>query len=129
MKKSYLCPECRAVLNPNKKLIFVVRNGEARGLMLLSARPGDYRLIVDENLPLESGDLCEFHCPVCSASLTSRRHDQFCELLMDKGELVPSLVEFSRVYGKHATFILDGRDLTAFGEDADDFETTNFFGA
>ena len=128
MKKSYLCPECRAVLNPNVKVVFV-RNGDARGLILLSAQPGDYRLIVDEDFPLEKGDLCEFHCPVCSASLTSKRHDHFCELLLDKGEHVPSLVEFSRVYGEHATFILDGRDLTAFGEDAEEFDGTNFFGA
>jgi hypothetical protein len=129
MKKSYLCPECRSVLNPHEKLIFVVRNGEHRGLILLSAKPGDYRLIVDEDFPLQKGDLCEFFCPVCGSTLTSQSHEHFCELLLDKGEPVPSLVEFSRVYGKHATFILDGRDMTAYGEDIDDFEGINFFGA
>ncbi|MBU0740716.1 hypothetical protein KKG45_10590 [bacterium] len=129
MKKAYICPHCKAVLNPNVKIIFVVDDGKHRGLILLSARPGDYRLIVDPNFPLVKGEKATFHCPVCDASLTSRVNENFVEIQLDHGGIEPSTVEFSRVFGEQATFILDGTEMTAFGEDADDFGDVNFFGS
>ncbi len=128
MKKSYLCPHCRAVLNPNVKIVLAVDAGGERGLVLLSAKPGDYRFIADPRLGLREGTFCEFFCPVCSASLTSPADDHFAELLLDRGEGEPGRVEFSRVFGEHATFIVDGRDVTAYGENADDYRNVNFFG-
>jgi len=129
MKKVYLCPHCKAVLNPNVKIIFIVDDGENRGLLLLNAKPGDYRLIVDPNFPLVKGEKATFHCPVCDKSLISRVNDNFVEIMLDQGDAKPSTVEFSRVFGEHATFIIDGKELTAFGEDADDFGDVNFFGS
>ena len=41
----------------------------------------------------------------------------------------PRRVEFSRIYGKNATFIFDEEDVVAFGDDADDLGLGNFFGA
>jgi hypothetical protein len=38
-------------------------------------------------------------------------------------------VEFSRVYGTHATYVFDGDEITAYGDDAEDFSPPNFFGA
>ena len=129
MKKSYLCPHCKAVLNPNVKIIFVVNDGERRGLILLSAKPGDYRLIADPGFPLTKGKPVVFHCPVCDTSLTSAANDHFVEIMLDQGDPKMSTVEFSRVFGEHATFILDGKEMTSFGEDADDYGDVNFFGS
>jgi len=129
MKKTYVCPHCRAVLNPNVKIIFVVDDGTKRGLMLLSAKPGDYRLIVDPNFPLVQGQKATFHCPVCDAALTSALSDGFVEILLDQGEAELSKVEFSRVFGEQATFIVDGKEVTAYGDDADDYGDINFFGS
>ncbi len=129
MKKTYYCPHCNAVLNPNEKVIFVVDDGEHRGLMLLSAKPGDYRLIVDPNFPLIEGTAVDFSCPVCTASLISKANENFVELRLDQGGSHMSTVEFSRIFGEHATFIIDGRELFRFGEDAEDYEDVNFFGS
>lgn len=129
MKKVYLCPHCRAVLNPNVKIIFVVDDGKRRGLILLSAKPGDYNMIVDPSFTLADGSLANFHCPVCDKSLTSPVNENFVEILLDQGGPRPSTVEFSRIFGEHATFIIDGKELTSFGEDADDFDDVNFFGS
>lgn len=128
MNKNYLCPHCRAVLNPNVKVVFVVESGDHRGLMLLNARPGDYGLIADPGFPLEEGQAAVFRCPVCDADLASATAPEFAEILRvdDAGREVR--VEFSRVYGRHATFIVDGREVTAFGEDAEDCGDLNFFG-
>jgi len=38
-------------------------------------------------------------------------------------------VEFSRILGTHATFIVDGDDVTPYGKDVEDTNSTNFFGA
>jgi len=128
MRKNYLCPHCRAVLNPNVKVVFVVESGDRRELMLLNARPGDYGFIADPGFPMVEGRAVVFRCPVCDADLASASAPEFAEILRvdDGGREVR--VEFSRVYGRHATFIVDGREVTAFGEDAEDFEDLNFFG-
>jgi len=129
MKKTYLCPHCNAVLNPNEKIIFIVDDGENRGLMLLSAKPGDYRLIVDQNFTLEKGRMATFSCPICSHSLTSAVNDKFAEIKLNQGGSALSTVEFSRVFGEHATFIIDGQEMAVYGEDADDMGDVNFFGS
>lgn len=128
MNKNYVCPHCRAVLNPNVKIVFVVERGDHRGLMLLNARPGDYGLIADPEFPLREGEKATFRCPVCDADLTSPASDEFVEIIQVQEGGHEAKVEFSRVYGRHATFIVDGREVTAFGEDADDFGGVNFFG-
>jgi hypothetical protein len=129
MKKTYFCPHCNAVLNPNEKVIFIVDDGERKGLILLSAKPGDYRLIADQNFILEKGRAATFSCPVCTRSLTSAVNDKFAEIKLDQGAPTLSTVEFSRVFGEHATFIIDGREMASYGEDADDMEDVNFFGS
>ena len=128
MKKNYLCPHCRAVLNPNVKIIFVVAREGRRGLMLLNARPGDYGLIVGDDFQLNDGEFVDFHCPVCDVDLVSGSSRHFAEIVMSEGKAEEVKVEFSRIYGEHATFIVDGRDVTSFGENAHDFDDINFFG-
>ncbi len=129
MKKTCFCPHCNAVLNPNEKVIFIVDDGERKGLILLSAKPGDYRLIADQNFALKKGRAATFSCPVCSQSLTSAVNDKFVEIKLDQGGSALSTVEFSRVFGEHATFIIDGREMASYGEDADEMGDVNFFGS
>ena len=128
MKKRFLCPHCDAVLNPNVKIVFAVRKGEARGLMLFNTKPGDYAFIADPRFELEEGETVDFLCPVCASDLTSSADDHFVEILLDQGDGALSKVEFSRVFGEHATFIVDGKHMQSFGEDAHDFDDINFFG-
>ena len=129
MKTVFRCPHCAHILNPNVKVILGATIGERRGLVLLSPEPGDFKLIADPELPMREGEMARFHCPVCAASLISEKNDHFCELIMEKGDPKPGILEFSRVFGEHATFIIDGRKVIAHGEDADSFEDVNFFGS
>ncbi|HPF36402.1 MAG TPA: hypothetical protein P5571_05665 [Candidatus Krumholzibacteria bacterium] len=128
MNKNYLCPHCRAVLNPNVKVVLVAERNDRRALLLLNARPGDYGFIADPSFPLDEGEPALFRCPVCGADLTSPSSSEFAELIQVEDGGHEARVEFSRVYGRHATFIVDGREVTAFGEDADDYDDLNFFG-
>jgi uncharacterized protein YbaR (Trm112 family) len=128
MREIFRCPHCKHVLNPNIKIILAAKVGHSRGLVLLSPVPGDYQFIADPELPIQDGEMASLCCPVCSESLVSPNNKQLCELIMEKGGPQKSRLQFSRVFGEHATFIIDGQHVEAFGENADDYNDVNFFG-
>jgi len=68
-------------------------------------------------------------CPVCAENLTSPKNKDFCELALVTIGHQDRLVEFSRIFGKHATFIIDGDDVSSYVDDDDDLDMLNFFGA
>lgn len=131
MKNIYACPHCETVLNPSVKILLVVTYKKQKGMILLSPQPGNFHFICDPSLEgeLDAGALVTFSCPVCSADLTSPRDDEYVELNLLNPGRDPRRVEFSRIYGKHATFIIDGDDVASFGPDVEDPSSTNFFGS
>ena len=131
MKNTFVCPHCQGVLNPSVKLLLVAVNKDRKGMVLLSPQPGNYKYLCDESLQdaFHPGDTITFSCPLCAKSLTSTGNPQFVHLELHTTSHSPRRVEFSRIFGTHATFIIDSGEVTAFGEDAGDFESPNFFGA
>jgi predicted RNA-binding Zn-ribbon protein involved in translation (DUF1610 family) len=129
MKWKYACPHCKAVLNPNIKIILRLRRGKRQGLILISPRPGNYKIICDDSFGqhLKDGELSEFSCPVCNAVLTSRASRNLAELLLLQPN-GPRRIQFSRVFGEHATFILNGEKVIPYGEHAAVYDEINFFG-
>ena len=130
MKNLYVCPHCGAVLNPNVKIILVVHHRGRRGLILLSPQPGNFKFVLDPGVEatLKPGVAVTFACPACAVDLTSRADRQFAELNLVVPGQEPRRVEFSRRYGTHATFIVSGDQVKAYGEDVDDYRRINFFG-
>lgn len=131
MKNTYLCPHCGTVLNPSVKILLVARHHDRRGLLLLSPQPGNFKYVCDRSLEegLKPGDVVAFSCPVCTFDLTSVADHRFAELVLRTPGHADRKVEFSRAYGTHATYVIDGRSATSFGEDSTDGDPTNFFGA
>ena len=129
MKRSYYCPECRAVLNPNVKVILAAYRSETRGLVLLSPQPGNYQAIISDDLPMRAGDLVEFHCPVCGHLLTASHDENLAEMDFRFSTGLEGKVYFSRRYGEHATYFVASDDVRAFGEHVNDSGGVNFFGA
>ena len=131
MKNLFVCPHCEAVLNPSVKVLLKVSYRKKQGLILLSPQPGNFEFICDKSIAdvIKPGSTVSFSCPVCQADLTSARDKKFAELRMNGRGGHRRRIEFSRVYGTHATFIIDGDEVTAYGDDSDDFAKTNFFGA
>jgi predicted RNA-binding Zn-ribbon protein involved in translation (DUF1610 family) len=130
MKWKYACPHCKAILNPNVKIVLAVRRGRKRGLILLSPRPGNYKSICDSDFSdmMEEGTLVDFACPACGELLTSRASRKLAELLLLVPDQKDKRIQFSRIYGEHATFILNGETVTPYGEDAGLYDEVNFFG-
>ncbi len=131
MKNIYSCPHCQAVLNPSVKILLVFGYKKKKGMILLSPQPGNFKYICDPSVEkhLSHGAKIKFACPVCSEDLTSSTNSQMAELRMSSPGREPRRVEFSRIYGKQATFIFDEEDVVSFGDDADDLGLGNFFGA
>jgi hypothetical protein len=130
MKRVYYCPACNATLNPSVKVILTAVKDQRAGLILLSPQPGNFKFVLDPGVAstLQPGAAVKFACPACAADLTSQANRKFAELNLVVPGQEPRRVEFSRIYGTHATFIVSGDAVKAYGEDVDDYKRINFFG-
>lgn len=131
MKSTFACPHCKSVLNPSVKILLAVKYKTKQGMILLSPQPGNYKYICDPSVStvMKPGATLTFFCPVCATDLTSPASKKFVELsLLDPNQKTRK-VEFSRVMGTHATFIVDGDGVTPYGDDVEDSPPTNFFGS
>jgi hypothetical protein len=107
----------------------MARRKNRSGLILLSPQPGNYQSIVSEDFPLEFGDLIEFHCPVCSVSLTADENDNLATLVYRFSPGREGTVFFSRRFGEHATYLVFNNEVQTFGENALPNSHMNFFGS
>ncbi len=130
MKIVYGCPHCETVLNPSVKILLVAKYNKKKGMILLSPQPGNFKFICDHSLEnsIKPGATVTFYCPVCGADLTSPDNRKFARLILIAPNGRKQKVEFSRIYGTHATFIIDGDEVKAYGEDTEEFNPPNFFG-
>ena len=130
MKNVFTCPHCKAVLNPNVKILLVVGYRKKKGMILLSPQP--LEITSTSAIPRSRNSWprqpnSSSPAP-CAPKPDFRQNSQFVTLQMAAPGREPRRVEFSRIYGKHATFIFDEEDVVAFGDDADDLGLGNFFG-
>jgi hypothetical protein len=106
-----------------------ISRGKKSALILLSPKVGNYSVVLGGDFTLVEGNRANFSCPVCQADLQSPVNSQFGEVLRERPEGGYDRVEFHRTYGKRATFVVAQDEVRAFGEDAESFRATNFFGA
>ena len=129
MKNKYLCPKCRALLNVRENIIFSAENSKKqKGIFLLNAELGNYKMIHDPEFEYQSGDRIDFYCPVCNNSLgIPKINKDLAEILMiDKSGEEYEIV-FSEIAGKKLTVkIRDNTIVESYGDDADDFQ--NYWG-
>lgn len=129
MNRRYFCPKCHANLNPNVKIILMARRNGEQGLILLSPQPGNYEVIVADEIKLQAEDLVEFHCPVCSTSLTTEKDEAMAELTFKLASGSDGTVYFSRRFGEHATYFVIDDEVQSFGKNAMPHPHLNFFGS
>jgi len=127
MKRTYYCPKCEGVLNPNIRIILRAKVKRIKALILLSPVPGNYSIIFPDKFPLEKGKEVHLSCPICGADFTSKMNSAFAEIYWRTGEMDRGSVIFSRIYGEHATFFIVGEKVIPYGEDAAPYYQ-NFFG-
>lgn len=127
MKRTYECPHCNAVLNPNVKIVLRAQLKKRTGLFLFSPKPGNYDVFIPQGFNLVEGTRVEFACPVCGTDLTSSKGKTWAEIRFSTSTGVKGSVVFSKIYGAHATCFITEEQVRWYGEDAREY--TNFWGA
>jgi hypothetical protein len=128
MRRSFLCPHCGGVLNPNVKIVLRAEYEGHRGLFLFSPQPGNYDAIIPESFHIKRKAQVRFSCPICSKDLTSNRDRTMAEIHFQSSSGAEGTVAFSRVYGHHATYFITDEEVKSFGEHHDE-DRMNFWGA
>ena len=115
----FMCPKCKGHLRVGDHIIFKIKNHRKEtGLILLSPQIGNYSSIKHPSFEFGQGELVDFYCPLCSASLKSDIHKNLALVLMKDQEGKGFAVYFSQVAGEHSTYEVDGDSVRAAGEDA-----------
>ncbi len=86
--------------------------------MLLSPQIGNYTSLKHPSFEIRKGELLEFYCPLCNASLISDIDKNLVHVILqdEKGQF--NNIYFSRIVGEHSTFETNGDSLHIEGEDA-----------
>ena len=128
MPNNYHCPHCLASLNPGSRLILRISLGSRAGLILLSPEVGNYKKTLPDGFELAEGERLTVSCPVCAGDLTSAANQRFGEVLLRRGDEEFVRVNFSKTYGEEATFVVTDDEVRAYGPDAEQYQSVNFFG-
>jgi hypothetical protein len=127
-ENNFLCPQCRAQLVPNKKIVLLAKPEKGpSGLLLLSPQLGEYSATTHAAFKLNEGDKVNIYCPVCQGHLGDYMDNKnLARVIMidDDGEEYD--IVFSEIIGQHSTYKIQGEDVESFGEDAKLY--TNFWG-
>lgn len=117
MSRTYSCPQCQAILNPEHAVMVLADHAGRRVLIGLHPEPGNYETFLPPGFVIERGTRWNFHCPACRGSLTSTEDRELCGVdLMTEGR--HEKVLFSAVAGEEATFVVgEGGQREAFGRD------------
>lgn len=127
MKRSYHCPKCNGILNPNVKIILKTERAGRSALLLFSPQPGNYHVIVPESFPLKKHDEVRFSCPLCASDLTSRHDPAMAEIRFATPGGQGGIVVFSRVFGHEETYFVTKEEARSYGKHAAS-EGINFWG-
>jgi len=128
MKRTYTCPKCQSILNPNVKIILTAIVKKMRGMILFSPNPGNYTAILPKDITPKKGDKVEFRCPVCGVELTSKINENLAEINFHLENGLEGKVKFSRLYGEQATYFVTDENVRSYGENAGAYGNMNFFG-
>ncbi len=118
MKRTYLCPHCKATLNPGTKIILRAELEGKVGLFLFSPRPGNYDVVIPDGFRVRQQDTVAFSCPVCSRDLTSGHDPNLAEIGFTSTSGLIGTVAFSRVFGRHASYFITAEQVRSYGEHA-----------
>jgi len=114
------CPKCKAVLNPENKVVIAARKKDGDwGLILLSSQIGDYTVLNHESFHVTEGESVKLHCPACHTELSNYAPNKGLagiELIDENNQ--KSVILISSVAGEHCTYNVVEGEVKAYGKDA-----------
>ncbi len=119
MEITYLCPECRAVLNVAGNVVLSVKNQNGDfGLLLLHSSLGNYEVLHHPEFTLIDGEESHFRCPACHTSLEYGAGPKLAKVIMRDENQNEFRIVFSRMKGEHSTYKIQGESIEVFGRDS-----------
>lgn len=105
-KYDYYCPKCDQRLNEKKYVVFSVqRNNNEKLKIYLNPKPGSYDFKCEPEVVFDKGEIVDFHCTNCDASLESDKYSKFVQIKLKITDGVFIDVFFSRIYGDYKTYV------------------------
>lgn len=128
MGNEYFCPRCKGKLKVGGYIILSSRrqNGET-GLMLMSPKIGDYKIVKHPDYKYSMDERLEFYCPLCGKSLSVPEVSKnLAKILMQDENGQQAEIYFSEIVGEKCTYKVTDEEIESFGEQPELY--TNFFG-
>ena len=124
----FICPYCRGHLNPNVKVtLSAIKKDGKRGMILFNPKLGEYDILHHKSFHLDEGEHLDILCPICHANLTDQTLDKnLARILMIDAQGEEYQIYFSEIVGMKCTYKIQGDEIEAFGEDADQYR--NYWG-
>lgn len=115
----FLCPKCMGHIRVGEHIIFKVKNNRKQsGIVLLSPQIGNYKSVKHPSFEILTGEILEYYCPVCNASLISDIHKNLAHVVLQDETGKRNDVYFSQIVGEQSTFKTDGESVHIAGADA-----------
>jgi len=128
MEVTYLCPFCRGAINALDNIILAAKaNKNKHGLILLHEEIGNYSVIQTSTINVEMGEVVDFSCPICNASLNTEKGDHYAGYIRVDESGQESKIIISREYGDRRTFKITGEEIESYGESARKFMDPEWF--
>jgi hypothetical protein len=116
MKRTYTCPSCKGVLNPENAVILRATDEGRQMLLGLHPEPGNYELHIPDGSELPPGSIWSLSCPVCGAALQLGANGELCMLHLDEGGETKE-IWFSPRKGQRLTFVVNmSGEVERFGD-------------
>lgn len=118
MEIVYLCPHCHGAINAKRNIILSARSSPKQiGLALLHEEIGNYTVALSPTLKVKTGEIVDFFCPICHASLNTSKGDNLAKFIRVDETGTETSVIISREYGERCTFTVDDRKkVKTYGE-------------
>jgi len=102
-------------------------NKNKHGLVLLHEEIGNYSVITTSTINVKLGEIVDFYCPICNASLNTEKCDPYsCYIRVDESGQESKII-ISREYGDRRTFKITGEEIESYGESARKFMDPEWF--
>lgn len=131
MKLTYKCPVCNAAINAKRNIIITAvdtKDKENKGLVLLHEELGNYTVATSATFIANTGDIVDFYCPICHASLNSEKAENLASFIQENELGEETTIVISRVYGERCTFQVDDKkQVKTYGESVKKYLNPEWF--
>jgi len=109
------------------QFIWLVTLRVAIGWHFLYEEIGNYSVIQTSTINVEMGEVVDFSCPICNASLNTEKGDHYAGYIRVDESGQESKIIISREYGDRRTFKITGEEIESYGESARKFMDPEWF--